>query len=137
MRIMLEGSFHGADPEVIREYRMGQLLGGPLLLDAVPSTNVLVNLYDGGPRSEVSYSIDGSANRPMQRILRTDPFVTELYLRNADTKKPWVQPTPCTHLWQAALPESVTAGTHRLLVLARDESGANHQGGTVLEVRNG
>lgn len=137
MRIMLEDSFHGGSPEVIREYRMGQLLGGPLSLDAVPSTNLLVNLYDGGPRSEVSYSIDDSATRPMQRILRTDPFVVELYARNADTKKPWVQPTPCTHLWQASLPENMTAGAHRLLVLARDESGANHRGGMILEIQNG
>jgi hypothetical protein len=133
MRLMLDGPFHRAGREVIREFRMGELLGGAMPVDAVYSTDLLVNLFDGGPRSTVEFSVGGDW-RPMRRTARNDPFVQEVYIRNAATKKPWVEPTTCSHLWQARLPEGLPPGIHRIAVRARDEHGRAHTGGMIIEV---
>ena len=45
---------------------------------------------------------DGSCRSP--RCERLDPFVQEVYARNAAVKKPWVKPDIVTHLFQATLP---------------------------------
>ncbi|HET6305931.1 MAG TPA: calcineurin-like phosphoesterase C-terminal domain-containing protein, partial [Rhodopila sp.] len=59
MRIMLDSQAHGPSPEVIRDYHAGMLLTGPIGVDSVPSTRLVVNLFDGGPRSKVEVAIGG------------------------------------------------------------------------------
>ncbi len=78
--------------------------------------------------------MDGGAPLPMQRTVRLDPFVEEVYARNEATKKPWVKPTPSSHIWQVGLPVTLGAGMHRLEVLATDEHGRAHVATMVLEV---
>ena len=135
MRIVLDSQLHRDGPEVMREYQPGSLLSGPIAQAAVASTRLVVNLFDGGPRSTVTFRIgrDG-APLPMTRTLRRDPFVEEVYARNLGTKKPWVNAGPSTHLWQATLPAELPAGTHRVTVQAADEHGREHVGWMVLEV---
>jgi hypothetical protein len=60
--------------------------------------------------------------------------VGEVYARNPDTKKPWVNAGKSSHVWQAALPRDLNAGTHRVTVRAVDEYGGSHVGTMVLEV---
>lgn len=135
MRIVLDSQVHGGDPEVVRRYPAGALLAGPIAQAACGSTRVVVNLFDGGPRSAVGIQI-GREGEPvtMTKVIRRDPFVEDVYLRNAATKKPWVSPSTSTHIWQTTLPADLPAGTHRLTVRARDEHGREHVGWMVLEV---
>ncbi len=135
MRIVLDSQMHQADREVLRDYHSGALLAGPILQAAAASTRVVVNLFDGGPKSSLSMTIgrDGKAI-PMQRVLRRDPFVDEVYARNVATKKPWVNSDRSTHIWQGMLPADLPAGTHRLTVSGTDEYGRPHTGWMVLEV---
>jgi len=63
-----------------------------------------------------------------------DPYVNELYLRNADTVKPWVRAMPSSHVFEAELPNDLPAGTHVLSVRARDEFGRTHHAHRILEV---
>lgn len=135
MRIVLDSQMHQANPEVMKEYQPGSLLTGPVAQAASAATRLVVNLFDGGPRSTVTYSIgrDGEP-RPMQRVVRRDPFVDEVYARNLDTKKPWVNAGPSTHLWQATLPANLPVGAHCIAVRATDEYGREHVGWMVLEV---
>src|SRR5262249_35089608 len=123
MRIVLDGDFHRGDREVYREFRMGQLLGSPLPKSRVDATEVVVNFFDGGPRSKVEYRIGKRAAVPMVREARPDPFVQEVFGRNEATKKPWVKAEPCSHLWVARLPADLDAGTHCIAVVATDEYG--------------
>ncbi|MBV8589168.1 MAG: calcineurin-like phosphoesterase C-terminal domain-containing protein [Acetobacteraceae bacterium] len=134
MRIMLDSEFHQASEETYRDFRMGQLLRGPLPAEAVSSAFLLVNFFDGGPNSLVSFKIGDQAPQPMQRVQRPDPFVQEVYARNVSTKKPWVQPVPSTHLWQAQLPADLAPGMHRLTVRGTDAFGAEHAASMVLEI---
>ena len=134
MRIMLDSEFHRAGKEIYRDFRMGQLLGSPIPQENVYATEVIVNFFDGGPRSTVEYRI---ANRPavqMTRTVRPDPFVEEIYARNVATKKPWVNAEPCSHLFVAKLPSDLEAGTHCLNVRAIDEYGRAHSDNLVVEI---
>ena len=112
---------------------MGELLRGPISRAAVTSTQIVVNLYEGGPKSSVTLSVDGAAPATLTRTVRTDPFVEEVYARNERTKKPWVKAAPSSHIWQGHLPD-LAEGTHRLSVAAVDEYGRKHQAMMVLEV---
>lgn len=134
MRIMLDRVMH-REIETDRDYPMGALLRGPLDAASVPATWVLANVFDAGPNSPVTLHIGpDAAPIPMQRTVRLDPFVQELYERNAATKKPWVQPGLSGHIWQARLPAGLPAGTHRLVVQATDAHGARLIGSMILEV---
>jgi hypothetical protein len=134
IRLGLDAQMHAATREVVHEYRAGALARGPVAVEALGSTRLLANVFDGGPRSRVSVAFDAGAAIPMQRVLRTDPYVAEVYERAYATKKPWVQPNVCTHLWQAALPETLSAGAHRVRVEAVDEHGRSHTSTMILEV---
>ncbi|MGI3899803.1 MAG: calcineurin-like phosphoesterase C-terminal domain-containing protein [Janthinobacterium lividum] len=135
MRIMIDSQLHRDGPEVLSEYAPGALLNGPIARDAAASTRVLVNLFDGGPRSEMSMVLGRSGKPiPLAKVERLDPFVQEVYARNAAVKKPWVKPDIVTHLFQATLPADLPPGTHRISVTAKDEYGRLHRSGIVLEV---
>ena len=134
MRISLDTQFHGGDEEVERRIPETVLLRSPLTREQAEGTLVVVNLFDGGPRSRVRLSIDDGESMEMVRVSRPDPFVVQLYGRYPETIKRWVKPMPSSHVWQAHLPGGLEPGTYALKVLAADEYGREHRDGLVLEV---
>ena len=134
MRVMLDSQLHAPDKEVIHDYHPGTLLGGPISGDQVASTRLLVNFFDGGPRSKVEVSIGNRPYQPLTRLQRLDPFVVQLYERNRDTKKPWVEAGRSSHIWQGGLPTDLMGGTYRVAVRGSDEYGRMHATAMVLEV---
>jgi methionine-rich copper-binding protein CopC len=70
----------------------------------------------------------------MSRVVRTDPFIEELFQRESDTMKSWVEAMPTTHMWEAPLPEGLQPGAHTITVRATDEYGRVHTGHKVFEV---
>jgi hypothetical protein len=137
MRIVLESQFHADDLARLPDTRLYELLGATIPAESAGGTNVVVNLFDGGPRSRVSFRIGDGPLVPMTRTRRPDPFVAALYARNNATKKSWVKAEPCSHLWVARLPRDLKAGTHRLIVEATDEYGRPHRDALVLELLDG
>ncbi|MFI5016195.1 MAG: calcineurin-like phosphoesterase C-terminal domain-containing protein, partial [Hyphomicrobiales bacterium] len=134
LRIVLDSEFHRGRSEIYRDFRLGQLLGSPIPQENVYATEVVVNFFDGGPRSKVEYQI---GNRPviaMAQDVRPDPFVQEVFARNQATKKPWVKAEPSSHIWVARLPADLESGTHCIKVRAVDEYGREHRDSLVLEV---
>jgi C terminal of Calcineurin-like phosphoesterase/N terminal of Calcineurin-like phosphoesterase len=134
MRVMLDSQLHGPNIEVIRDYHAGALLTGPIGVDRVASTRLVVNFFDGGPRSKVEVSVGGRPYRALTKVERLDPFVVEVYARNGDTKKAWVAAGKSSHVWQGGLPSDLAAGTHRVAVRGTDEYGRTHAASMVLEV---
>lgn len=96
-------------------------------------TTLVVNLFDGGPRSRVEYSLDGRAPVAMERSYRNDPFVDDLFIRNKNTYKSFVRIDPSSHLWVSELPENLESGVHAITVEAVDEYGRTHTGSLVFE----
>jgi hypothetical protein len=87
MRIVLDSDFHRERKELYSEFPMGELLGSPIAQNNVFATNVIVNFFDGGPRTSVEYCVGQRALIKMERITRSDPFVEEVFARNEATKK--------------------------------------------------
>lgn len=134
VRIMLDSELHRSRQEIDRDFHMGRLFGSPIAQDNVGATDLMVNVFDGGPRTSVEYRIGERAPVPMERERRTDPFVKEVFARNQATKKSWVKAEPCSHLWVARLPADLAVGTHCIGVRVTDEYGREHRDHLVLEV---
>lgn len=134
MRILFESEARVGAVEVIRLTRPVQGLRPPVPQDALPDTTVVVNVFDGGPRTNLAVRIDDRPAQPMTRTRRADPFVAELFARYPETKKSWVQATPSTHIWTARLPDDLAPGAHRVAVAGTDEYGRPIRSCTVLEV---
>ncbi|HEX2942325.1 MAG TPA: calcineurin-like phosphoesterase family protein [Rhodopila sp.] len=134
MRIMLDSQVHGLNSEVISRYPVGALFSSPIAADRLASTRLVVNLFDGGPRSKIEVLIGNRPPVTLSKVERLDPFVIETYDRNRATKKAWVAPTPSSHIWQTPLPADLPTGTHRMLVRASDEYGRLRTAQMVLEV---
>ncbi len=134
MRILYDVAHHGLRIDGMRDFRAGELFDGRFSADQVPAAEVLVNLFDGGPNSRVFFRIDDGPERAMERVLRADPYIIELFARNPDTVKSWLEPVPSSHLWSADLPDDLQPGTYTLSVRAVDEFGREHHGHSVLEI---
>ena len=137
MRIMFDVAHHQSRKDALRDFKHGTLLDGFMSEDEVFAASVLVNLFDGGPKSKVSYRVNDGEYMPMRRVLTEDPYIVEQYQRFEDVKKSWVQATKSTHMFVANLDDSIGRGTHTLTVRAVDEFGRVHHGHTVLEIVGG
>jgi hypothetical protein len=134
MRFVFDSEFHRGEREIYREYRTGQLLGPSISRDRVFATDLVVNVFDGGPHTTVEYQINQRDPVKLVRQARPDPFVEEVFARNLETKKPWVKAELCSHLWVGQLPANLEVGTYRIKLSAIDEYGRNHTDHFVLEI---
>ena len=134
MRITLDPGFPRPSVDIRRDYRHGELLGNRFEMSQLYSTRVLVNLFEGGPRSAVEFQIGDASATQMLRVVRTDPFFEELFQREADTMKSWVEPMETPHIWEAPLPEGLQPGVHTITVRATDEYGRIHTEHKLFEI---
>jgi hypothetical protein len=134
MRIFFDTAWAQAGGEGQRDFREGELGDSRFSIDALASTRVFVNLFDGGPRSTVELAVGDGGYAALERVAKPDPYMIELYARHADTVKPWLSALPSSHLWEGALPAGLAAGTHVVTVRATDEFGRVHHAHRVLEI---
>ncbi len=134
MRIRFESSPTPFSADVQASYRPGEASAGRISAAAASAATIVVNLFDGGPRSTVEFQVGDGATLPMQRAHRPDPYVVELHARRGDAFKSWVAPEPSTHLFVARLPADLGPGVHAVRVRARDEFGREHRAQAVLEI---
>ena len=133
VRILIDSEFQRNQKGTTSQSRMGQLIGSPISQDRTADTDLLVNVFDGGPRTAVEYRIGDHGPVHMKREPRLDPFVAEVYARN-QARKSWVKAVACSHLWVARLPADLKIGTHCINVRVIDEYGRELQDHLVLEV---
>ena len=133
-RIMLDSVFHRQGRELQRDFRMGQMLGLPVSVDALYATEVIVNVFDGGPKTTVDLTIGKAPPIAMMREARPDPLAQELFARNEATKKPWVKAENSSHIWTARLPCDLEPGPHTLALTVRDEYGRDFTEHAIVEV---
>lgn len=101
------------------------LSAAPIQARELRACELIVNVFDGGPRTRVAYEIAGRSPKQvaMQRTTASDPFIAELFARHASMQKPWVRAVPSSHLWRAPICSDLGPGAHRLTVRATDEYG--------------
>ncbi len=112
------GLNYEADPTTISDQKM------PFC-----GSHLIVNLFDGGPKTRVIYELEGSGGTPveMQRTAIPDPHVESLYSDHPGTWKPWVTPAVSSHVWVAPLPHGLLNCGEVVLVRCTDEFGAVHE----------
>ncbi len=120
LRITLDPLSEGDEPALLR----GTVVSG---------TKVVVNLFDGGERDEVSLSLDGGEEVAMRHVLRTDPTFERLWARYRGTDEAFTAPALSSHVWELELPASLASGVHTLEARARDEFGQERRGHTTFE----
>ena len=134
MRIRFDVTHHQLEANGMRDFRAGQLLDGRMSQDELAAASIMVNLFDGGPKSQVSYRVNEGVYRPLERNLRKDPYMLEQFVRHASDKKSFVQATVSTHLFEADLDADLPPGVHTVTVRAADEFGRIHHGHAILEI---
>ena len=134
LRIMYDVAHGGLEINGMRDFRHGELFDGRTGVSRVPAAGVLVNLFDGGPKSQVFFSVAGQPEVTMQRTSRKDLLVNEMWARNPEGKKIWVNAAPSSHLFEADLPDDLTQGVYTLSVRAVDEFGRTHHAHSILEI---
>jgi hypothetical protein len=92
------------------------------------NTKVVVNLFDGGERDEVSLSLDGGRQVSMDYVVRSDPFMERSYQQYADTDDAFTRPVASSHIWEYSLPENLMPGLHNVVVESEDEFGQHQRG---------
>ena len=137
MRIRFDVMHHQLEANGLRDFRAGQLLDGRMSQDELAAASIMVNLFDGGPKSQVNYRINDGAYRPLERNLRKDPYMLEQFVRHASDKKSFVQATVSTHLFEADLDAGLPPGVHTVTVRAADDFGRIHHGHAILEITAG
>ena len=92
---------------------------------------LIVNVFDGGPRTTVTYAVGKNGERTaMARELAPDPYIIDLFKQSR--RKPWVAPVPSSHLWRAPLPP-LGPGAYEVTVRVNDEYGREHTSRLLLE----
>jgi hypothetical protein len=109
---------------------------GPVPASALSACRLIVNVFDGGPRTRVTCEIEGSgtARLVLERKAEPDPVFADLCQRHSTLQKPWVKPVPSSHLWTTALCPSLGPGAHSLIVRAIDEYERERTAYMMLEV---
>lgn len=108
-------------------------IGCHVSLARLAAARLVVDVFDGGPRTEVEITIDGRRIK-LERIADADPFVVDFFARHPETCKPWVTASPSSHLWAAPLPADLSAGAYRVTARAVNEYGGELLSYVVLEV---
>ncbi len=142
MRITFDSQFHRISGNSNRDYAHGALQSSPVSMEQLYATDLVVNLFYGGPRSTVSYRITGGPDgvtlpREPVEMVRTDmpdPTSVEMISRFSDEYKSWVSAANASHIWTARLPRSLEPGIYTITVTGTDAYGAEHTGHRVLEV---
>ena len=134
LRITLDPWFWRHREDGARRYAPGELIRGRITVDQVPSTDIAVNLFNGGPRSTVTYRIGDREAVAMEHTRRVDPFVEDLFIHHGETMKSWVSTEPSSHVFVAPLPDDLGPGVHTIEVEAQDDWGQRHRSRLVFEV---
>jgi hypothetical protein len=134
MRLSVHSRMHDSDAEIDRDFRPGQLLTSPIAKATLGAARLIANVFDGGPKTKVVMRIGERAPIEMTRQTQPDPFVAELYARNAAVKKPWVKAEISSHIWTGRLPADLEVGAHRVIVDATTEYGDVVAGRLALEI---
>jgi hypothetical protein len=134
LRVVVDGP-HRRDTLVHAPRNISHGIGAIPLAD-LSKCELVVNVFDGGPTTRVSYEIAAVGTQPvaMDRAAVCDPFVARLFAEHASVQKPWVRAVPSSHIWKAPLPEGLPPGAHCITIKTEDEYGRRHSTQLLLEI---
>jgi len=96
-------------------------------LASLPTGSVVVNLFAGGPETQIRMRIDDGAWQPLEHKAMPAPTVLRSRLRNQQgylqskyARRSPHRNIPSPHIWTGRLPEGTPSGPHRMYLEARD-----------------
>lgn len=108
---------------------------GTLARSALDSLQILVNVFDGGARSQVKYRINGAPAIAMQHSAMQDPFFVALNQTHHASYKSFVRPGISDHIWSAPMPKNLPPGMHIITVETTDRHGNTYIASSIFEVQ--
>jgi hypothetical protein len=98
---------------------------------------LLVDVFDGGPRTEVRCEISGVAEIrfDFQRTRMKDPHIVEVFAQNRRQMKPWVEASVSSHLWLAPIPDDLAPGEYSCSICVKTEYGDYQRHAYALSIR--
>lgn len=97
-------------------------------------TKLVVNLFDGGKRDSVRYSLDDAEPEALRYTVRTDPYVERIHAQYADSDSAYGRAVRSSHIWETDLPNGLTPGIHQVIVTSEDEFGQTQRGTFTFEL---
>jgi hypothetical protein len=99
---------------------------------------LLVNVYNGSPRTRVEFRLGEGEWLPMERVVREDPYYAAMKALEAGDTPPPGRKLPkagkSPHLWAAPLPVAPPRGVHGIEVRATDHWGRVVTGRRVIRI---
>lgn len=148
-RLCIEGARHASDASEAAGPGRGRL-AAVLSADECRGAALVVNVFDGGPRTSVTCTFLAGAGlagmglagagarrlKPitLQRRTMPDPYIADAYCRHKSQLKPWLEPSNSSHIWSAPLPSGLSPGTWRAQARIVDEYGRASVSSLLLEV---
>ncbi len=111
-----------------------RLSGQPITRESLCNAKLIVNVFDGGPRTRVECLISDGPPMVLTREPLADPFTQAVFASAGKTKKDWVQAETSSHIWTTALPDDLSQGPHRITAKIVDEYGRENSGHLVFEM---
>jgi hypothetical protein len=110
------------------DYQMKIIVPNEIKVDAIDSTTVYANVFNGSERTKVEMKLGTQTQwQPMQHSRENDPQFAELSKReNEAPNRDWTtlpSPKPSPHLWKLQLPGDLEPGVHLIQIQATDEHG--------------
>ena len=96
------------------------------LIQASGSARLLVNVFDGGPRTSVVCEIETMGDTQFVELVRqktADPYIERTFAEYGHLLKPWVSPASSSHIWAAMLPADACIGGAATLIRVYGECG--------------
>lgn len=124
--------FHGANLPESAQLRVSSP-SGTITRDAVTSTPLVINIFNGGPRSRVEVWVDEEPVA-VKRVRRPDPFFVEHLKRYKDVFSDSARAVDSSHVWEGTLPAGLKAGNHVVRVRTVDQYGQEFTGGGMFNI---
>ena len=93
----------------------------------------LVNVFDGGKKWKVDYSLNGGSFSAMEYEQRPDPFVEHLLEMHREEETS-ISINPSSHIWHATMPKRLRQGAHSLTVQVTTPFDETFTGKLIFEV---
>lgn len=103
---------------------------GVLSQKEAQNARILVNVFDSGLHTEVSFQIDAGEWQPLTNVYEKDPGAVSLFEKGSANQKHWVRAVKTRHLWAASLPQ-LNVGAHKITIQAKDFQGRIHRASRV------
>ena len=119
MRIMLTQSIE-PDSDNTPSY---QLKSNSILSSDLSNLHLIVNFFEGGPKTIISYALNGSDQIFLKKSWIKDPWLKQRYKDHKSEIKPWVDSVNSSHIWIGKITANLGTGLHKLTIQAQDEFG--------------